>query len=132
VRNHLELVLGAVLSLLILVAAAVLDFIKHEPRNRYTMYSRSDTVRMFYLFLGLAGIEWTALLLLDFDVIPIPVIGWTLVLAMFALRIWMIQKDFVRRRTDVPNLLFRVTQYEFVLVVILLVGISYYVHGRRV
>src|SRR6266496_3969950 len=114
-----------------LVAAAVLDFIKREPRFRHDIYSRSDTFRMFYLFLGLAGVEWIALLLLDFDVL-IGGIGWPLVLAMFALRIWMIQNDFARRRTDVPNLLFRVTQYEFVLVVVLLVGISYYVHGRRV
>ena len=40
------------------------------------------------------------------------------------------QRDFRKRRIDVPNMMFRMAQYQFLFAAVTLVGISAYVHWK--
>ena len=127
--KYFPIVMAGVCSLIALVVAALLDFFKREPRYRYNVYSKSDSERLFYVFFAAAATGWTAIALMRYSII-IPEIGWPVFALANIYRMVLLQQDFTKRRTDVANLMFRLTQYEFVAVVILLVGISYYVHSK--
>jgi hypothetical protein len=127
VSTPYHILIGGIFSLVGLVIGSVLDFFKREPRYRYDIYSRADTFRMFYLFLGLTALGWSIVVLMQLNALP-PVIGWPAFLVLFAVRMVMVEKDFSRRRLDVPNLMLRLAQYEFVIVACALVLISYEIH----
>jgi hypothetical protein len=111
------------------VVAALLDFFKREPRFRYDVYSRSDSRRMFLMFLGLTLLEWAFVVLMQFQILD-EIIGWPLFFLCFVGKMVLISKDFSRRRMDVPNRILRVCQWTFLCTTIGLVLVSYYVHSR--
>ena len=122
-----SILIGGIFALIELVVSALLDFFKREARYRYDVYSRSDSLRMFYLFLGLTIGEWVMIALMQFGILD-PLIGWPIFALCFIGKLVLIQKDFVKRRMDVPNRMFRVCQWTFLLTAIVLVLVSYYVH----
>ena len=124
------ILIGGIFALIELVVAALLDFFKREAHYRYDVYSKSDSQRMFYLFLGLTIIEWIMIVLMQFIILD-GVIGWPIFVLCFIGKIVLIQKDFARRRRDVPNRMFRVCQWTFLAAAITLVAVSYYVHSGR-
>jgi hypothetical protein len=121
------ILIGGIFALIELVVAALLDFFKREPRYRYNVYSKSDSQRMFHQFLGLTIGEWVMIALVQFQILD-PVIGWPLFALCFIIKLVLIQSDFVKRRMDVPNRMFRVCQWTFLCTAIALVLVSYYVH----
>lgn len=121
------ILIGGIFSLVELVVAALLDFFKREPRYRYDVYSRSDSVRMFWVYAGITLVEWSIIALMQFVVLSTE-IGWTIYVVCFIGKIVLLQKDFVRRRMDVANMMFRIAQYQFLAAAVLLVAVSYYVH----
>ena len=128
-NQPVDIVIGGIFALAALVVGALLDFLKREPKYRYNVCSRADSYRMFYWFLGLTAGEWILIFLMQYELL-IREIGWPLFLLLFAAKMVLYQKDYVRRRPDVPNLMFRAAQYEFLAASLVLVGISYWVHSR--
>jgi hypothetical protein len=123
------ILIGGILSLIELVIAAFLDFFKRETRFRYDIYSKAESQRMFRTFVALTVVEWAMLVLMQFVILP-PELGWPIYVLCFVIKMVFFQKDFSRRRRDVPNMLFRVSQYQFLVAAITLVGMSYYVHSK--
>lgn len=123
------ILIGGIFALVELVIAALLDFFRRERRSRYDMFSRSASQRMFRAFAGVTLVEWIVLITMQLLLVP-PVLGWPIFGVCFAGKIFLLQKDFARRRTDVANGMFRIAQYQFLAAALALVGISYYVHSR--
>jgi hypothetical protein len=123
------ILIGGILSLIELVVAALLDFFKREPRFRYDIYSKAESYRTFQFFIGLTLVEWSMLALMQFVILP-PELGWPIYVLCFFAKMLFLQKDFVRRRRDVTNVMFRVSQYQFLATAITLVAVSYYVHSK--
>ncbi|HEX8522116.1 MAG TPA: hypothetical protein VF669_07660 [Tepidisphaeraceae bacterium] len=121
------ILLAGILALVELVVAALLDFFKREPRYRYDIFSRSISQRMFWTYGGLTGVQWALVALMQI-VVLIPEAGWPLFGLCFVGKMLLLQKDFVKRRTDVLNVMFRLAQYQFLVAAVLLVGVSFYVH----
>jgi hypothetical protein len=122
------ILIGGIFALLELVLAALFDVFKRD-RHRYNTLPRSASQRMFRVFLGITLIEWTVLVLMQLLLVPAS-IGWIAFAICYVVQIFMLHKDFARRRTDVVNGLFRIAQYQFLAAAVALVGISYYVHSR--
>jgi len=125
------ILIGGIFALIELVVAALLDFFKREPRFRYDQYSRTDSHRMFLMFLGLTIAEWVMVALVQLQILD-GLIGWPVFALCFCGKMVLISQDFARRRMDVPNRMFRVAQWTFLFTAITLVLVSYYVHSRRV
>jgi len=127
--ESLAILIGGIFALIELVVAALLDFFRREPKYRYDVYSRADSQRMFWLFLGVTLCEWAMILLLQLLILP-EEIGWPIYAICVIGKMVLFQKDFLRRRKDVPNTMFRMSQYNFLIAAVALVGVSYYVHSR--
>ena len=123
------ILIGGIFALVELVVAALLDFFRREVRYRYNVYSRADSQRLFWLFFGLTLGEWAMITLLQMQILP-DEIGWPLYAICLISKMVLFQKDFMRRRKDVPNTMFRISQFNFLIASIVLVGVSYYVHSR--
>lgn len=128
--SYVPLLLGGSFALAMLVLAGLLDFLRRGRRQPYDVYSPADSWWMFYMFLGVGIFQWLAVIGLVYGVFG-PMLGWSLYALLYFWRLVLVLKDFVRRRTDMPNVLFRMAQYEFLLAMIVLVGVSYYVHAPR-
>jgi len=123
------ILIGGIFALIELVVAALLDFFKREARFRYDVYSRAESHKQFLIFLGLTLGEWVMVGLVQVGILD-PLLGWPIFLLCFGSKMVLIQQDFIRRRIDVPNKMYRVCQWTFMCTAVALVLVSYYVHSR--
>jgi len=123
------ILIGGIFALIELVVAALLDFFKREGRFRYDVFSRAESHKIFLIFLGLTIGEWVMVALMQFQILD-EVLGWPIFLLCFGAKMVLIQQDFIRRRMDVPNKIYRVCQWTFLWTAVALVLVSYYVHSR--